>query len=170
LLLTEVEGPVCNRPKTCGSVVSPAGMSTDMHLLGPTEPLHSRAIAGIGVLKTLTATDRRHIPMEWNACKRRYNLRFFHSHQRRPKFAQEHALGTAQGGHLMVIEYLKTPAPRLCQNTFRMAGKECPGGPFCFNIHIEFGPQLRRIVQKPTDTPRGRGRILLLIEQNADPG
>ena len=108
--------------------------------------------------------------MEWNACKRRFNLRFFHSQVRRPNFAQEHALGTAQGAHLMVIEYNKTPAPRLCQNTFRMAGKECPGGPFCFNIHIEFGPQLRRRVQKPSDTPKGRGRILLLNEQNATPG
>ena len=104
--------------------------------------------------------------MEWNACKRRFNLRFFHSQLRRPNFAQEHALGTVQGTHLMVIEYYKTPAPRLCQNTFRMAGKECPGGPFCFNIHIEFGPQLRRIVQKPSDTPKGRGGILLLNEQS----
>ena len=63
------------------------------------------------------------------------------------KFTQEHALGTAQGEHLMAIEYSRTPAPRLCQNTFRMAGKEMTRWPFLrSNLHIEFGPQLRKIV------------------------
>jgi len=43
--------------------------------------------------------------MEWNACKRDSISASLIHIQGDQKFAQEHALGTAQGEHLMAIEY-----------------------------------------------------------------